>query len=76
MAHPLIQMEFIMLDNLVYLFLFAGMIATVISLLSPLFYLYWKKVEIERQERELQHIIAKKAQAIRIYEERKAQGRL
>lgn len=65
-----------MLDNVLILVLFMGMIATVVSLLSPLFFLYLRKEKLLRQEKELQHIKAKHEQALAIYNERKAQGRI
>lgn len=65
-----------MLDNMLILCMFMGMIATVISLLSPLFFLYIRKIKVIQQEREMEHTIAKKQQALAIYEELKAQGRV
>ena len=65
-----------MLDNVLILCLFMGMLATVVSLLSPLFLLLYRRNTLLRQERELMHIQAKHEQALRIYEERKAQGRI
>lgn len=75
-SSTLLLMEFNMLDNLLYLCLFAGMMATVISLLSPLFYLLYRRNTLLRQARELEHIQAKHDRAMAIYEERKAQGRI
>lgn len=65
-----------MLDNVLYLCLFMGMMATVISLLSPLFYLHIKRDRLIRQQRELQHIRLKQQRAEQIHEELKAQGRI
>lgn len=65
-----------MLDNLTYLALFAGLIALATIVLSPIIGLLIVRARLVRQAHELKHIRAKHEQALRIYEERKAQGRL
>lgn len=65
-----------MIDNFVYLFLFVGLIATVVLLLSPLFFLYIRKEKLIRQANELKHIRLKQQRAEEIHQELKAQGRI
>lgn len=65
-----------MLDNLVYLSLFAGLIALAFIVLSPIIGLLMVRAKLLRQARELEHIQAKHDSALAIYQERKAQGRI